>query len=126
MIRAEGYAIREDLENLTFEFDSHGPKGTITKIVQFTPLPQNELLYNLGFGDKIEGTFDDSTVSDNNDMRLVLQTIANLVHDFLDKYPNRTILVIPVDRRRKLLYNRVFQQRFEEITSSFFVEGYVE
>ena len=54
----------------------------------------------------------DNVVSDNNDLRKVLQTIANAVHLFFDHYPEDEIFIAPLDKQRKLLYNRIFQQKW--------------
>ncbi len=53
---------------LTFEFESVGSKGRITKVVRYTEINVRGF-YNLGFGDKypVTGYISDLTVTNNAD-----------------------------------------------------------
>jgi hypothetical protein len=122
MKKQEGYAYSIDEANTRYAFVSTGPKGDIVKVVLFEEIAQG--FWNLSFGDlTIDGDFDDSIVTDNNDMRMVLQSIANIIHEFFDHHPDSEVYFEPVDKRRKLLYNRIFQERHEEILPVFNVSG---
>lgn len=121
MKKREAYPFTSNRSKNRYEFTSTGPKGEILKIVEFADL---KFAHNLAFGDEDHfGDFDDSTITDNGDMREVLQTIANIVHQFLETHPGRKIYIEPVDRKRKLLYNRIFQQKHEEIIEHFSIQG---
>ena len=109
------------LELTVFRFTSEGPKGKIKKVIEFSPY--EETIWNLGFGDEKEGDWEVSIVSDIDDLRKVIQTVANAAHHFTEKYPERRIFINPVDERRKLLYNRLFKEKFEEILLFFNLEG---
>jgi hypothetical protein len=61
----EKYTMDADEELFTFEFESHGPKGRIRKIVQYTKTNWKDI-YNLGFGDKDENTGEISDFSISN------------------------------------------------------------
>ena len=80
------------------------------------------LIWNLGFGDMKGDDWEDNVISNNNDFRIVLQTVANAVHQFCDINPHQKILIRPLDYQRKLLYNRIFQQRWHEIDPIFIVK----
>ncbi len=97
MKKREAYEYQPDKGFFSFTFESIGPKGSITKFVQFSYISNK--LWNLGFGDYSEGDWDDAVISDNNDMRKVLQTVVNIVHDFSEKYPNKKIYIEPVDKK---------------------------
>ena len=43
----------------------------------------------------------------------------------MEKYPDRTVYIEPVDEKRKKLYNLVFQRHFVEIEPLFDVIGYI-
>jgi hypothetical protein len=45
------YQFESSPDLMTFEFDSVGPKGIITKVVRYTEINVHRY-YNLGFGDK--------------------------------------------------------------------------
>jgi len=82
-------------------------------------------MWNLAFGDKIEGSelLDDEKVSNNGDLRLVIRTVTNITHDFLQNHPDQTLYIRPVDERRKSLYNHVFRKKWPEIKATFTVFG---
>lgn len=123
MKKLDGYElnITQNDNVLQFSFTSEGDKGSIEKMIEFSPMQNNR--WNLGFGDLQDNDWVDSVVSNNNDMRKVLQTVANAVHAFFDIYKDHEILIMPVDRRRKLLYNRTFQQKWTEIDPIFSVKA---
>jgi hypothetical protein len=123
MRRKTGYELKENKESTQFRFMSVSNEKSIEKIVDFKPLTAN--LWNLAFGDKKENDWEDNTISNNDDMRKVLQTIVNAIHLFLDFYPESDILIRPLDYQRKLLYNRTFQQKWSEIDKLFFVSAFV-
>jgi hypothetical protein len=122
MKKREGYEFSFNEDRTEFRFESVGPKGTIVKIVKFSQASEN--LFNLAFGDADSIDFNDESISNNQDMRKVMATIANIVRVFVLHYQNVRIVVIPVDQRRKLLYNRIFQQYSNEILESYSIEAY--
>lgn len=123
MKRQDGYELNSNLNTqiVTFRFTSIGSKGNIEKIIEFTYMQDN--YWNLGFGDVKGDDWEDNIISNNNDMRKVLQTIANAIHLFFDLYPDQNILILPLDNQRTLLYNRIFQQKWKEIEPIFTVKA---
>jgi hypothetical protein len=123
MKKGEGYELRttNNTETIEFRFTSVGEKGEIKKIIKFTYLGEN--LWNLAFGDVKGDDWEDNVISNNNDFRLVLQTITNAVHNFFEIYSDHNVQIVPLDHQRKLLYNRVFQQRWHEIQVLFEVKA---
>ena len=123
MKRREGYELNAYFKSqkVIFTFTSVGNRGSIGKIIEFYCFENN--LWNLGFGDLKGADWEDNTISDNNDYRKVLQTVANAVHLFCDMYPNQEIEIVPLDYQRKLLYNRIFQQKWQDIVPLFIVKG---
>jgi hypothetical protein len=123
MKKGEGYELKTTnyTETVEFRFTSVGEKGEIKKIIEFTYLGEN--LWNLAFGDVKGDDWVDNVISDNNDFRLVLQTITNAVHNFFEIYSDHNVQIVPLDYQRKLLYNRVFQQRWHEIQVLFEVKA---
>jgi hypothetical protein len=123
MQREDAYELIADYQPKTvrFRFTSVGDKGSIEKIIEFSLTPEN--YWNLGFGDLVGDDWEDNVISNNNDFRTVLQTVANAVHQFCEMYPQQQILIRPLDYQRKLLYNRIFQQKWLEIEPLFIVKG---
>lgn len=121
MKKREGYDYSANEDRTRYDFFSTGPKGVIVKVVEFADL---KFAYNLAFGDLIHGKdFDDANISDNGDMRKVLQTVVNIIHQFCEENPGQKIYIEPVDKHRKALYNRIFKEKQEEIASFFIVTG---
>ncbi len=56
-------------------------------------------------------------------MRKILQTVANAIHAFLEYYPERQVFIAPLDKQRKILHNRIFQQKWQEIEPVFSVKA---
>jgi hypothetical protein len=123
MKKLDGYEFIYAEALMEFHFESIGPKGTIRKIVKFTFHGKN--LCNLAFGDQIEGGFDDEVISDNGDMRKIIQTVVNITLFFSHLHPDCRIMIHPVDRKRKLLYNRIFQVFETAILQFYEVEGFL-
>ena len=75
------YAYKTNDSFLDYEFTSEGPRGHIKKIVRFTQIGPG--VFNLAFGDLHEetGEISDTAVTNNNDSRKVLTTVAATVHD---------------------------------------------
>jgi hypothetical protein len=126
MSRHPSYPLTISADKLLFRFVSTGSAGNIVKLVRYEAMPTG--LWNLGFGDanEDESDFDDSIVTNNNDMRKVLQTVFKTILLFTDAYPNRKIYIEPVDKRRKLLYNRAFYETHEDVASIFLILAVAE
>ena len=56
----------------------------------------------------------------------VISTVAKIAFVFIEAYPDRILTIIPVDEKRKMLYNRVFQRHFEDIDKKFEVIGTIK
>ena len=113
-----------DLDNYTrFIFVSEGKQGKVVKGVLFTPNKSNR--WNLGFGDLNKGMIDDSVITNNHDVAKVMRTIVKIVYLFFEHYPDRKVIIKPVDEKRKTLYNLIFQRHLSDIQTNFEVIGFI-
>lgn len=98
------YPYKTNSAFLDYEFTSKGPKGSIKKVIRFTQI--DRLVYNLGFGDLHEetGKISDTIVTNNNDSRIVLATVAATIHDFTIHYPNAMVIAKGSTHSRTRLY----------------------
>jgi hypothetical protein len=111
-------------EKTQYIFISIGEKD-VAKIVQFDHVVDDN--WNLGFGDlDDEGFINDSIVTNNQDARKVIRTVAKIAIDFLAKDPSSTLEINPVDGKRQRLYNNIFQKYFAEMTPIFKITGTFE
>ena len=123
-MRLEQYPIKAYEDLLEFEFISEGPKGQITKLVQFLKIDEN--VFNLAFGDKKEGEndIDDKIITDNKDSQKVLATVAATVLAFTEKYSKAWIIASGSTQSRTRLYQIGISTNYEELQQYFNVYGY--
>ena len=117
------YIYRTNENFLDYEFVSSGPRGNIKKVVRFTQI--NHEVFNLAFGDLDEdtGEISDAVVTNNNDSRKVLATVAATVHDFTIQYPGSVILAKGRTHSRTRLYRMGITNNWQEISIDFEVFG---
>lgn len=117
------YTYKTTTAFLDYEFISEGPKGSIKKIIRFTQI--GNVVFNLGFGDLDEetGEISDTIVTNNNDSRIVLVTVAATVHDFTVNYPNALVIAKGSTHSRTRLYRMGITNYWEEISIDFEVYG---
>ena len=118
------YDFESSPDALRFEFDSISPQKQISKVVEYTPLPQNLNVYNLGFGDKKEDdTIDDLVVSNNKDMEFVLATVIQTMFKFFEARPDKTLIFLGSTESRTRLYQMVIVKNIEEAEKVFQLRG---
>ena len=110
---------------LTFEFESAGPMGIITKAVHYTKI-NAENSYNLGFGDKDKATgfVNDLIVTNNQDSRKVLTTVSKTLHVFTEKYPDAIVIAMGSTKARTRLYQIGIANNLADIREDFDVLGF--
>ncbi len=108
----------------TFEFLSEGPKGKISKLVQFQQMNLPNL-YNLAFGDINSSTrqLDDKVVTDNGDSEKVLATVVAAVYAFAGEYPEAWIYATGSTATRTRLYRMGINKYFEIVKDDFDIMG---
>ncbi len=118
------FHISEDA--LNYQFDSVSEFRTIHKIVEFRPLSNNPIFYNLALLDLNEdGTVDDLVVSNNQDMKRVIATIFQAMLTFFNKYPNKLVYFQGSDETglRIRLYRIIIARELEEAQKLFEIYG---
>jgi hypothetical protein len=121
-----GYEVEKDKKDFIYWFYSEGPRGRIRKIVKFQRTPElGGNVFNLAFGDFEESTgrMDDQTVSNNSDHLKVLHTVAKVVLEFINFWPNAIIWVKGSTSSRTRLYQMGISSFWIEITREFEVYG---
>ena len=66
-----------------------------------------------------DGNIDDLIISNNDDIFKVIKTVAKVVTVFFQAYPKSTVIIKPIDEKRKKLYNSVFRRHFKDIIIDF-------
>ncbi len=119
------YELKTGAQFELYEFVSEGPKGRITKLVKYSPIENNPLLYNLAFGDKNEdtGDIDDTVVSNNEDSEKVLATVVATIYAFTEKYPDHMVYATGSTLSRTRLYQRGITRYIEHVRQDFEIYG---
>ena len=117
------YRFLSTRRNTQFLFESQGKQGVVLKIIVFAAI-KNER-WNLGFGDLKDGDVDDSVFTNNHDAAKVIRTVAKTIIVFLETYPERIIVIVPIDEKRKSLYNSIFRRYLKEIEPIFEIIGFM-
>ncbi len=118
------YSTDENAE--LYKFVSIGPKGKIVKLVVYT-IMQEDNIYNLAFGDYNEVTdaIDDKTISNNNDSKKVLSTVASTLYDFTDTHLGVWIFATGSNNARTRLYRMGISANIENILVDFDLLGLI-
>ena len=110
-------------DRMEFQFISEGPKGKITKVIQFSQT-QNPDIYNLAFGDLLkDGSVNDKTINDNKDRNKILATVAAAVYEFSSLYPDKFIFFCGTTPDRTRLYRMALSINFAELKKDFRIYG---
>jgi hypothetical protein len=123
------YTIITGPSEFYYEFYSEGPNGRIRKIVRFTPLTEYEdNHYNLYLGDwlEAEGRASDTAVSNNNDRKKILATVASIIVHFTFQKPEAIIFAEGSTPSRTRLYQTGIAAHWSEIDESFDLHGFRE
>ena len=120
------YQYKTNNSFLDYEFISEGPKGSIKKIIRFTQISTS--VFNIGFGDLDEetGEISDIAITNNNDSRKVLATVAATINDFTIQYSDVWIIAKGSTLSRTRLYRIGITNHWKEISVDFEVFGLTE
>lgn len=111
---------------LQFQFCSEGPKGIIKKQINFQSFPDTPTVFNLAFGDADgSGQINDTIVTDNNDSRKVLATVAITVYKFFEKHKDCSVFASGSTKARTRLYRMGITNNLNDIIKDFEVFGYI-
>lgn len=106
-----------------YEFLSVSSSKQVRKLVLLT-LTEFEDIYNLALLDLLpNGETSDISEYKNNDLKIILTTVINVVIDFLDKKPSTIILFQGRDEKRQRLYRIAINQELEVLQKVFNIFG---
>ena len=116
----EQYEINIETDFQTYEFQSIGSKGNITKVVSYTEINVKGY-YNLGFGDNdlVTGYVSDLKVTNNGDSKKVLATVSATLYAFSEKHPKAIVIATGSTQARTRLYRMGIANNLKEIEKDF-------
>ena len=127
-MNVEHYRYKRSKNYLDFEFYSDGPNGKIKKVVRFTPRNAGGITYfNIGFGDwnHVKRRIDDRAISNNRDRDKILGTVALMVLEFTEHFPDVWVYAQGNNSARTRLYQMGISKHWEAIEPLLQVFGYV-
>lgn len=121
----EQYPYLTNVNRISFEFVSVGPKGSIKKEVRYRAANAEDYIFNLGFGDLNETTndLDDFTISNNGDRDKILATVAATVLEFTHHFPQAFVYAQGSTAVRTRLYQIAIMQNLQNIEKVLYVYG---
>ena len=119
------YPIQASSSYYKFEFYSEGINGRIKKQVIFKAFPEDNTVYNLGFGDVTEtGDINDVAITNNGDKDKVLKTVCVIVLQFLTVNHNKFVFAIGSSFSRTRLYNMGISKYLEILSEEVLIFGF--
>jgi hypothetical protein len=107
--------ITTSADRLRFEFESISPEKTILKVIEYEPIDENGLYYNLALVDiDKDGKYSDNIVTNNKDTEKIFGTIAQTIDYFFEIYPHGRILIFSNDIYRIRLYRMIIANYSKE------------
>jgi hypothetical protein len=118
------YEAKASHDFTTFRFISVGPRGSVSKIVSYTQTKPSGY-HNLGFGDENPktGFVSDTAVTNNDDSKKVLATVASTLYTFFKIHQDATVVAFGSTQSRTRLYQIGVSINLEEIKKDFVVWG---
>ena len=102
-------------DRLRFEFESIGLEKIVAKVVEYEPVDENGVYFNLALVDMDEdGDYSDNTITDNKDTEKVFGIIAKTIDYFFEKKTKGRILIFSNDKRRIRLYRMIISNYSDE------------
>ncbi|MEO6252788.1 MAG: hypothetical protein ABIO79_05760 [Ferruginibacter sp.] len=98
-------------------FETTG-KNVVQKAALFDEM-EVKRRYNLSLADIINGELDFDNRTANNDIKLLFDTIASIVIDYSEEYPNREIYLTGSTATRTRLYQIKITENLDDITELF-------
>lgn len=120
---ATPYPVTEK-DGIRFSFTSIGPLRTQRKVILYDQITGAVSLYNLALLDLYDdGSLDDLSVSNNQDMPRILATVIYTMHLFFEHYPTATVIFSGSTPARTRLYRVAISQNITLFDEIFFVRG---
>ena len=120
----------EQPTSIRYQFVSEGEKGVEQlKIIEFFQIgnfsfPENIPVFNLGFGDTLDGVkINDKARSNNGDMEIVLRTVAKSVELFLTEHTSAVVFFEGSTPSRTRLYRKMLNKYYTDISKHFIIWG---
>lgn len=109
-----------------FEFESVSLDKTIQKLVEFREL-EIPNIYNLALVDVCQnGTFDDMSVSNNQDMETIIATVIRTIQVFLTFQPTAKVLFMGSTPSRTRLYRGIINKYLAQAEQIYEIHGIID
>ena len=108
-------------------FESVKNDVVIPKIVVYLPIENNPNLYQLVFGNLMpNGEIDTLSVSNNDDMKIILTTVVKTLFSFFELNPDKVVIFTGSTLSRTRLYRAVISKFINETELFYEIKGITE
>src|SRR6266496_1153630 len=109
-----------------YEFISIGPKGQITKRIEFTPLRRRGY-YNVAFGDVMKnGKVNDTVYSGNQDITKIVATVVDTMKDFLKENKTAKLVFTGSTDDRTIFYQQILGRHYQTLSAQYTITALAE
>jgi hypothetical protein len=123
-LNLEPYPLTASTQNTEFFFNSVGPRGIFTEVIQYTYIPKLRA-FNLGFAVMLSGGgIDDKIHTKNGDSDKVLATVGSTIEYFIESYPGSEIVAIGNEPSKHRKYRMMIAKYFSEISIFYTIYGH--
>ncbi len=117
------YPFEASPNQFRYEFESVSEEKIVRKVVVFQET-RLSAFYNLALLDLLDsGKESDSSITDNQDLRIVMATVMRIVADFLNQFPSYRVYFKGNDQRKTRLYRIVIGREISQLRETFNVAG---
>ena len=121
------YVLKSTPNALQHVFESVKDDIVIQKIVVYLTTDDNPNLYQLVFGDLTpDGEIDTLSVSNNDDMKIVLSTVVSTLFSFFELNPDKKVVFTGSTLSRTRLYRAVISKFILETELFYQIKGITE
>ena len=121
------YELKSTPNALQHVFESVSDDKVIQKIVAYIPTEDDDEYYQLIFGDLLpNGKIDTLSISNNNDMRMVLTTVVSTLFSFFEQNPNKIVFFTGSTLSRTRLYRAVISKFIQQTELFYDIKGITE
>lgn len=123
----ESYKFKSEKDG-EYTFFSIGGKGIFEITVRFELFHVGDQIYHLEFGimDKSTGVIDTSFVLNNNDTKIIINTVENIVDDFIGMDPQKLVRFSGRTNARTRLFMIWLSSNLEDLRKKLTIYGYRE
>lgn len=125
-MKEPAYLLYSSKDALEYDFESASDAQVVPKRILFNRFHGSRNVFNLALVDvRPDGTLDDLSVSNNQDMRMVLATVVQALRVFFQNHPHGIVFFTGSTPARTRLYRAAIGLNLADAEAVFDVQGLI-